>query len=80
MQEKQPLLLLRAETRLVGSRGYGPVDYSVSMDDIVVLVTEAKNNDMTKGAAQNIAQLHSAVEVFLHVILLLFFFFFLVCL
>jgi hypothetical protein len=63
VQAKEPLLLLLVETKLAGSRGYGPVDYSVIKDDIVILVTEAKNNDMIKGAAQNIAQMHSAVEV-----------------
>jgi hypothetical protein len=63
VQAEEAHLLLHVETKLAGSRGYGPVDYSVTKDDIVVLVTEAKNNDMIKGAAQNIAQMHSAVEV-----------------
>ncbi|CAG8606291.1 10616_t:CDS:2, partial [Paraglomus occultum] len=62
MQEREPLLLLNAKRKLKGTRGYGPVDYSVSKNEIVILVTEAKNEDFRQGAAENIAQIHSAVE------------------
>ncbi|CAG8647844.1 198_t:CDS:1 [Ambispora leptoticha] len=62
LQVKEPLLALRAEDELNGSRGFGPVDYTVVLDDIVICVTEAKKMDFDKGAAQNIVQMHSAVE------------------
>ena len=56
-------LQLKIEEWLDGTRGYGPVDYSVDLDGAVVLVHEAKKEDFEKGAAQNIVQMHSAVEV-----------------
>jgi hypothetical protein len=62
LQVNEPLLALRAEEELNGSRGFGPVDYTVVLDDIVICVTEAKKMDFDKGAAQNIVQMHSAVE------------------
>ncbi|CAG8647254.1 1897_t:CDS:1 [Paraglomus occultum] len=62
LQIEEPLLALRAEYELNGSRGFGPVDYTVVLDDIVICVTEVKKMDFDKGAAQNIVQMHSAVE------------------
>ncbi|CAG8532317.1 10589_t:CDS:2 [Ambispora leptoticha] len=62
LQENEPLLALRAEEELNGSRGFGPIDYSVVLNDIVTCVTEAKKMDFDKGAAQNIVQMHSVVE------------------
>ncbi|CAG8795120.1 18896_t:CDS:2, partial [Dentiscutata erythropus] len=53
---------LYVEANLYGSKGYGPVDYLVKLDDFAVLVNEAKSEDLTKGIAQNIMQLHSASE------------------
>ncbi|CAG8525077.1 255_t:CDS:2, partial [Paraglomus occultum] len=44
------------------SFGFGSVDYTVVLDDIIICVTEAKKMDFDKGAAQNIVQMHSAVE------------------
>lgn len=57
-------LQLKIEDWLDGPRGYGPIDYSVDVDGVVVLVHEAKKEDFEKGAAQNIVQMHSAVQVF----------------
>ncbi|CAG8772688.1 14218_t:CDS:2, partial [Racocetra fulgida] len=54
---------LYVEANLYGFKGYGPVDYLVKLDDFAVLVNEAKLEDLTKGIAQNIMQLHSASEV-----------------
>src|SRR4051794_37834579 len=47
MQHKFPALVLKAEAKLKVTRGYGPIDYSVKMLDIVILVTEAKYEDFT---------------------------------
>ncbi|CAG8580225.1 9174_t:CDS:2 [Paraglomus brasilianum] len=51
-----------AKDNLKGSRGYGPVDFTVHSDDIIILVTGAKNEDLKQGVGQNYAQMHSAVE------------------
>jgi hypothetical protein len=56
-------LQLKAEEWINGSRGYGPVDYSVNLSEVVILVEEAKKEDFEKRAAQNIVQMHSAIEV-----------------
>ncbi|CAG8790113.1 5412_t:CDS:2, partial [Gigaspora rosea] len=53
---------LYVEANLYGSKGYGPVDYLVKLDDFAVLVNKAKLEDIHKGIAQNIMQLHSASE------------------
>jgi hypothetical protein len=53
---------LFVENNLNGSRGYGPVDYLVKLNDIAVLVNEAKMEDILKGIAQAIMQLHSMKE------------------
>ncbi|CAG8467125.1 5052_t:CDS:2, partial [Funneliformis caledonium] len=55
-------LQLKAEEWLDGSHGYGPTDYAVYVESIIALVAEAKKEDFEKGAAQNIVQMHSAVE------------------
>ncbi len=44
-------LQLKAEEWLDGTRGFGPIDYSVNLGDVVVLVEEAKREDFDKGAA-----------------------------
>ncbi|CAG8493589.1 34_t:CDS:2 [Paraglomus occultum] len=62
VQKNEPSLLLRAEKPLVGSRGYGPVDFSVEKDGLIIPVTEVKKEQFEQGAAQNLAQLHSMVE------------------
>lgn len=54
---------LFVEDNLNGTRGYGPVDYLVKLDNTAVLVNEAKTNNITKGLAQTITQLHTMREV-----------------
>ncbi|RUP47205.1 hypothetical protein BC936DRAFT_146018 [Jimgerdemannia flammicorona] len=56
-------LQLFVEEFLSGSRGYGPVDYLVKYLQLVVMLNEAKRQDFDQGAAQNIVQMHSALEV-----------------
>nr|CAG8439632.1 11505_t:CDS:2 [Entrophospora candida] len=53
-------LCLKSEEWLDGSHGFGPVDYSVHLEEFVLLVCEAKKEDFEKGATQNIVQMHSA--------------------
>ncbi|RHZ69304.1 hypothetical protein Glove_284g64 [Diversispora epigaea] len=55
-------LRLTNEIGLDGSFGYGPTDYTVKIVDILVLICEAKSENMNKGSAQLIAQMHSAIE------------------
>lgn len=65
-------LQLKAEEPLDGSRGFGMVDYMIENDGVVVVVNEVKkkDSDLSKGAAQNIMQMHSALEVsFLYLVL-----------
>ena len=63
VQLKESKLCLKSEEWLDGSCGFGPVDYSVHLEEFVLLVCEAKKEDFEKGATQNIVQMHSAVEV-----------------
>ncbi|PKY32910.1 hypothetical protein RhiirB3_493389 [Rhizophagus irregularis] len=49
---------------LKGTRGNGPVDYIIFADAMIVLICEAKADNMEKGLAQLLVQLHSAVENF----------------
>jgi len=58
-----PSAQLSVEVDLDGSRAYGPVDYLVKLNDKEVLINEAKVEDISKGIAQNIMQLHTAKEV-----------------
>ena len=47
------------------------VDYMIENDGVVIVVNEVKkkDSDLSKGAAQNIMQMHSALEVsFLYLI------------
>lgn len=73
VQSKESKLCLKSEEWLDGSRGFGPVDYSVHLEDFVLLVCEAKKEDFEKGAAQNIVQMHSAVEVNENIVIILLF-------
>ncbi|RHZ87655.1 hypothetical protein Glove_33g80 [Diversispora epigaea] len=56
------LTQLYMELDLDGSHGYGPVDYMVIIVEILVLLCEAKAENMNKGAAQVLVQMHSAIE------------------
>ncbi|CAJ0640373.1 5658_t:CDS:2 [Entrophospora sp. SA101] len=60
VQLKESKLCLKSEEWLDGSHGFGPVDYSVHLEEFVLLVCEAKKEDFEKGATQNIVQMHSA--------------------
>ncbi|RIB20845.1 hypothetical protein C2G38_2178271 [Gigaspora rosea] len=62
LKNKQHNLKLNAEINLQGSRGFGPVDYSIKSDDMLVVVIEVKKEDFNQGTAQAFAQMHSAVE------------------
>ena len=42
VQSKESKLCLKSKEWLDGSRGFGPVDYSVHLEDFVLLVCEAK--------------------------------------
>ncbi|CAG8657593.1 25265_t:CDS:2 [Gigaspora rosea] len=53
---------LKVEVDLDGSRGYGVLDYGVYVQQIPVLVTEAKPHESEKAVAQTLVQLHSAAE------------------
>ncbi|CAG8586142.1 7019_t:CDS:2 [Diversispora eburnea] len=53
---------LCVEKQLDGSYGYGPVDYMVKLTEILVLLCEAKSEDMNKGVAQVVVQMQSAIE------------------
>ena len=63
VKTEEPRLKLRIEEWLEGPKGFGPLDYYVDVDGAVLLVHEAKKEDFEKGTAQNIVQMHSAVEV-----------------
>jgi hypothetical protein len=75
VQSIEENLELKAEEWLDGTYGYGPTDYAVYVESIIALVAEVKKENFEKGAAQNIVQMCSAVEVRI----LLFFFLLLSC-
>ncbi|CAG8719228.1 8824_t:CDS:2 [Racocetra persica] len=62
VQEEEKGLSLKAEEWINGTKAYGPIEYSISIEEVLVLVQEVKKDDFEKGTAQNIAQIHSAVE------------------
>ncbi|CAG8849217.1 3451_t:CDS:2, partial [Gigaspora margarita] len=62
VRSKESELQLKAEEWINGSRGYGPVDYSVNLGEVILLVEKAKKENFEKGVAQNIVQMHSAIE------------------
>ncbi|CAG8609386.1 23755_t:CDS:2, partial [Cetraspora pellucida] len=62
LKKDQHNLKLNAEINLQGSRGFGPVDYSIESDVMLVIVIEVKKEDFNQGTAQAFAQMHSAVE------------------
>ncbi|RHZ87117.1 hypothetical protein Glove_40g8 [Diversispora epigaea] len=53
---------LRVEVELVGSRGYGNLDYEVDIQDVPELISTAKKLDMEKGVSQNLIQVYTAAE------------------
>ncbi|CAG8811205.1 11322_t:CDS:2, partial [Gigaspora margarita] len=64
VQEEAKELLLKAEEWIDRTKAYGPIDYSISIEEVLVLVQRVKKDDFEKGTAQNIAQIHSAIEYF----------------
>jgi len=54
---------LAVEEQFDGSKGYGQLDYVLFCEELAVVVIHAKMIDVQSGIAQNIAQLHTAVEV-----------------
>ena len=60
-QKLQNLELL-VEEPLNGTRGYGLVDYLVKYQQPIFILNEVRHEDIDEGAAQNIVQMHSALE------------------
>ncbi|RHZ53487.1 hypothetical protein Glove_441g100 [Diversispora epigaea] len=56
------LTQLCVEIDLDRSHGYNPVYYMVIIVEILVLLCEAKAENMNKGTAQVLVQMHSAIE------------------
>ncbi|RGB38125.1 hypothetical protein C1646_756058 [Rhizophagus diaphanus] len=50
------------EYEIVDSFGRGPVDWAVLMGDKIIVITEAKNDDIEQDISQNTVQLHSAIK------------------
>lgn len=63
IQKMNDTAQLFVKYHLNGSKAYGPVDYLVKINELPVLVNEAKFQDIPNGVAQMIMQLHSASEV-----------------
>ncbi|CAG8491885.1 9921_t:CDS:2 [Paraglomus occultum] len=63
LQSEEGNLQLNAEDELNGTRAYGSVDYTILSEGLIVCVTVVKKEEtFEKGMAQNIAQMHTAVE------------------
>ncbi|CAG8489548.1 930_t:CDS:2, partial [Racocetra fulgida] len=62
VQKEEEGLLLKAEEWIDGTKAYGPINYSIFIEEVLVLVQEVEKDKFEKGTAQNIAQIHSAVE------------------
>ncbi|CAG8852908.1 42666_t:CDS:2, partial [Gigaspora margarita] len=45
-----------------GSQGFGPVDYSIESNGMLVIVIKVKKEDFNQGTVQAFAQMHSAVK------------------
>jgi len=56
---------MKAEKRIVGSMGNGPLDYTYIYKHFDIAITEAKKDNIEAGVAQNIAQLVASREAFL---------------
>ena len=42
LQREEKSLILQAEEELDGTHAYGPVDYTISLESMVICVTEVK--------------------------------------
>eukprot|EP00981_Chlorochromonas_danica_P002483 scaffold474_cov169-Ochromonas_danica.AAC.18 len=65
LEEKQDKndLILCCEKDIVGRRFHGPVDYSIMYSIFDIVLTEAKNSEMTAGLYQNLLQQHASLEL-----------------
>ena len=52
-------LQLRVQKAISGSLGSGPVDYVIEHDNAIVMIAEARNENLNQGVAQNVIQLDS---------------------
>jgi hypothetical protein len=50
------------ERQLTGLHGHGPVDYSILLDFLDIVLTEAKKGDLKSGLLQNLLQQRAALE------------------
>ncbi|CAG8615064.1 5814_t:CDS:2 [Paraglomus occultum] len=62
VQKSHASVRLAVDEQFDGSKGYGRLDYVLFCEELAVVVTEAKMIDVQNRIAQNIAQLHTAVE------------------
>ncbi|CAG8832859.1 1577_t:CDS:2, partial [Gigaspora margarita] len=62
IQEEAKRLLLKVEELIDGTKAYRPIDYSIFIEEVLVLVQKVKKDNFEKGTAQNITQIHSTVE------------------
>ena len=60
---------LVCEKTISGSKGNGPVDYVAEYKEFNVVITEAKKDNVDTGLGQNIAQLVSSREDYIHNVL-----------
>jgi hypothetical protein len=56
---------LSAEKEITGRKASGPVDYCMMYKDFLVVIAEAKKDDLEKGVVQNTAQLVASREDYL---------------
>ncbi|KAF0439683.1 hypothetical protein F8M41_004128 [Gigaspora margarita] len=56
VQDETKKLLLKAEEWIDGTKAYGPIEYLISIEEVLVLVQEVKKDDFEKGTAQNISR------------------------
>lgn len=63
VQSIEENLQIKAKEWLDGSCGYGLTDFAAYVESKLTLVAVVKKEDFEKGAAQNIVQIRSAVEV-----------------
>ena len=50
------------EYELSGSHGKGPVDWVIKIGDTIIVVTEAKREDINQGVGQNAIQLQASSQ------------------
>ncbi|KAF0416574.1 crinkler family protein [Gigaspora margarita] len=50
------------EYELSESHGKGPVDWVIKIGDTIIIVTEAKKEDITQGVSQNAIQLQASSQ------------------